>query len=130
LKKRRKGVSGSFRLWDGIGTFGASVKDEGGPTHYWDMDEVEWTEVPEDDPDPGAPDEGGLEKRLHFGHAAAILKTLDDKGHPSTELIYNMGAGETDVNSAQIVRAVGKKQKHDQAHFGLTNKEANRVGEV
>ena len=118
-------ISGSFRLWDKIGTFGALLRDEGERANYWDIDEVEWTEVPEDDENPGAVDEEDLKKRQGFGHGIAVLKTLDDRGHPFIELIYNPGR----TDDGEKVQALGKKQKHDEARFGLTAEEAERLME-
>jgi|ERR1700727_1403057 hypothetical protein len=32
-------ISGSFRLWDKIGTFGVLLRDEGERANYWDINE-------------------------------------------------------------------------------------------
>jgi hypothetical protein len=121
-------VTGFIRLWDKIGTFGALVREEGETKNRWAMDKVEWTEMPEDDEDPGSTDEDDLKKRQRFGHGIAVLKTLDDRGRPFVELNYNMGPNERD--GAQVmVKAVGKKQKNDNCRFGLTEDEAERLME-
>jgi hypothetical protein len=123
-------VSGLFRLWDIIGTFGALVRDEGETANYWYIDEVEWSKVPEDDDNPGPTDvdeKDDIKDRQRFGHGITVLKTLDDRGHPFVELIYNMGPDKT--GGARMVRALGKKQKGDQDWFGLTPEEAERLME-
>jgi hypothetical protein len=123
-------ISASFRLFDKIGTSGPLVREEGETANYWDMDEVEWSEVPEDDEDPGQVDEDDLKKRQRFGHGIAILKTLDDRGYPFIQLIYNVGPRETDSHRGDlIIGAIGKKQKHDRGSFGLTPSEADRLME-
>ncbi|KIM90358.1 hypothetical protein PILCRDRAFT_1673 [Piloderma croceum F 1598] len=123
-------VTGSIRLWDKIGTFGALVRDEGETENRWAMDKVEWAEIQEDDEDPGGTDEDDLKKRQRFGHGIAVLKTLDDRGRPFVELNYNMGPNEFDRDSALVmVKAVGKKQKNDKCRFGLTEDEAERLME-
>jgi hypothetical protein len=118
-------VTGWFRLWDKIGTFGALVRDEGITENRWAMDKVEWTEIPEDDEDLGQTDvdeEDDIKKRQRLGHGIAVLKTLDDRGHPFIELNYNMGGD-------LMVKALGKKQKNDKGRFGLTVDEADRLME-
>jgi hypothetical protein len=125
-----KKISGSFRLFDKIGTFGPLVRDEGETANYWDMDEVQWSEVPEDDEYHGEADEDDMNKRQRFGHGIAVLKTLDDRGYPFIELIYNVGPDETDGGGDLIIRAIGKKQKHDKGCFGLTRDDARRLMEV
>jgi hypothetical protein len=122
-------VTGSFRFWDKIGTFGALVRDEGETENCWAMDKVEWSEIPEDDevPGPRNVDEDDIKQRQCFGHDIAILKTLDDRGYPFIELNYNMGPKfDSDI---RMVKAVGKKQKNDKGRFGLTTDEAERLME-
>jgi hypothetical protein len=124
-------VTGSFRLWDKIGTFGALVRDEGKTENRWAMDKVEWIEIPEDDEDPAPTDvdeDDDIKKRQRFGHGIAILKTLDDRGYPFVELNYNMGPNELD-GELVVVKAVGKKQRNDKGRFGLTEDEAERLME-
>jgi len=120
-------ISGSFRLFDKIGTFGPLVRDEGEVANYWDMDEVEWSEVPEDDEYPCEVDEDDMKKRQRFGHGIAILKTVDDRGYPFIQLIYNVGPRGTDGRGDLIIGAIGKKQKRDKSCFGLTGDEADRL---
>jgi len=127
-KGSRENVTGSIRLWDKIGTFGALVRGEGESENRWAMDKVEWTEIPEDDEDPGETGEDDLKKRQRFGHGIAVLKTLDDRGRPFVELNYNMGPNELD-GAPVMVKAVGKKQKNDKSRFGLTADEAERLME-
>jgi hypothetical protein len=45
-------VTGSFRWWHKDGAFGALVRNEKETANYWDIDEVEWAEIPEDDDNP------------------------------------------------------------------------------
>lgn len=114
-------ISGSFLWWDKIGTFKALVRDKNETANYWDIDQVEWADVPEDVSHPGPRFEGdAIETRQLFGHGLTVLKTLDDKGCPFVELIYNDGPQET-------IRALGKKQKSDDGSLGLTCKEAERL---
>jgi hypothetical protein len=119
-------ITGSFRWWEKIGTFRALVRDEKETANYWDMDLVEWAEVPEDDIQPMYEERGDdrLEKRQRFGHGITVLKTLDDKGHPFVELIYNIGPNDT---GSQTMKASGKRQEDDKGRFGLTSQEAERL---
>lgn len=120
-------VTGSFRWWEKIGTFGELVRDENVTANYWDIDDVEWAEIPEDDEVPPMHeyDENDIKKRQRFGHGITVLKTLDDKGHHFIELIYNVGPQET--GGQTMMRALGKKQKDNEGRFGLTVEEANRL---
>lgn len=106
------------------------MRDEGGTENCWAMDKVEWTEIPEDDEDPGSTDvdEDDIKKRQRLGHGIAILKTLDDRGYPFVELNYNMGPNIFD-GDLMMVKALGKKQKNDKGRFGLTTDEAERLME-
>jgi hypothetical protein len=125
-------ISGSFRLWDKIGTFGALVRDEGEKANYWDMEKVEWSDIPEDDEDPAPTpvhEDDEIEKRQPFGHGITVLKTLDDREFPFIELIYNMGPDKTDGGGDLIIKTLGKKQRHDKSRFGLTDNEAQRLME-
>ena len=132
-KEAPKKVSGSFRLWDKIGTFGALVRDEGETVNYWYIADVEWSEVPEDDDHPVGGgvvevEEDAIERRQRFRHGITVLKTLDDRRHPFIELIYNMVPGKTG-GGARMVKTLGKKQKNDKGSFGLTSDEAERLME-